>query len=108
MQYVNSLLELVGNTPLLKLRTTTGDAKPLVLAKVEYLNPGGSVKDRIAMRMVQAAEPRGGLGEGPDRAAQGRGGRGVWRAAARRHHRRADLRQHRGGTGDRGPGEGLS
>src|SRR3954466_16252669 len=64
MQYVNSLLELVGNTPLLKLRTTTGDAKPLVLAKVEYLNPGGSVKDRIALRMVEAAEASGELRAG--------------------------------------------
>src|SRR3954449_301866 len=59
MQYVNSLLELVGNTPLLKLRKTTGGAKPLVLAKVEYLNPGGSVKDRIALRMVEDAEAAG-------------------------------------------------
>src|SRR3954466_8731550 len=64
MQYVNSLLELVGNTPLLKLSRTTGDAKPLVLAKVEYLNPGGSVKDRIALRMVQAAEESGHLRPG--------------------------------------------
>ena len=43
MQYVNSLIELVGNTPLVKLSKVTGDAAPLVLAKVEYLNPGGSV-----------------------------------------------------------------
>src|SRR3954465_5030472 len=64
MQYVNSLLELVGNTPLLKLSRTTGDAKPLVLAKVEYLNPGGSVKDRIALRMVEAAEASGELKPG--------------------------------------------
>jgi len=64
VQYVNSLLELVGNTPLLKLRTTTGGAKPLVLAKVEYLNPGGSVKDRIALRMVEAAEASGELRPG--------------------------------------------
>src|SRR4051812_23136855 len=64
MQYVNSLLELVGNTPLLKLSRTTGDAKPLVLAKVEYLNPGGSVKDRIALRMVGAGEASGELGPG--------------------------------------------
>src|SRR4051794_20954755 len=64
MQYVNSLLELVGNTPLVKLRRTTGDAKPLVLAKVEYLNPGGSVKDRIALRMVEAAEASGELQPG--------------------------------------------
>src|SRR4051812_2951729 len=64
MQYVNSLLELVGNTPLLKLSRTTGDAKPLVLAKVEYFNPGGSVKDRIALRMVEAAEASGELRPG--------------------------------------------
>src|SRR4051812_6652714 len=64
MQYVNSLLELVGNTPLLKLSRTTGDAKPLVLAKVEYLNPGGSVKDRIAAPMVDAAEASGELRPG--------------------------------------------
>src|SRR3954469_7791318 len=64
MQYVNSLLELVGNTPLLKLSRTTGGAKPLVLAKVEYLNPGGSVKDRIALRMVEAAEASGELKPG--------------------------------------------
>jgi cystathionine beta-synthase len=64
VQYVNSLLDLVGNTPLLKLRRTTGDVKPLVLAKVEYLNPGGSVKDRIALRMVEAAEASGELQPG--------------------------------------------
>src|SRR4051794_38485092 len=64
MQYVNSLLELVGNTPLVKLQRTTDGAKPLVLAKVEYLNPGGSVKDRIARRMVEAAEKSGELRPG--------------------------------------------
>lgn len=56
VRYVNSLLDLVGNTPLVRLSKTTDGAKPLVLAKVEYLNPGGSVKDRIAVRMVEAAE----------------------------------------------------
>ncbi len=64
MQYVNSLLDLVGNTPLLRLSKTTDGAKPLVLAKVEYLNPGGSVKDRIALRMVEAAEADGSLKPG--------------------------------------------
>ena len=52
MQYVDSLLDLIGNTPLLRLsRSSTTSGRPdgpLVLAKVEYLNPGGSVKDRIA------------------------------------------------------------
>jgi len=64
VQYVNSLLELVGNTPLLRLSKTTDGAKPMVLAKVEYLNPGGSVKDRIAVRMVEAAEADGSLKPG--------------------------------------------
>ncbi len=64
MHYVNSLLDLIGNTPLLKLDRTTDGATPLVLAKVEYLNPGGSVKDRIATRMVEAAEESGELKPG--------------------------------------------
>ncbi len=64
MDYVDSLLALVGNTPLLKLGKTTDGAKGLVLAKVEYLNPGGSVKDRIAIRMVEAAEQSGALKPG--------------------------------------------
>ena len=64
MQYVNSLTELIGNTPLVKLSRVPGDARPLVLAKVEYLNPGGSVKDRIAVRMIEAAERDGSLRPG--------------------------------------------
>jgi cystathionine beta-synthase len=64
VDYVNSLLDLIGNTPLLRLGKTTDGAGPLVLAKVEYLNPGGSVKDRIATRMVEAAEDSGELKPG--------------------------------------------
>jgi cystathionine beta-synthase len=64
VRYVNSLLDLVGNTPLVRLSKTIDDAVPLVLAKVEYLNPGGSVKDRIAVRMVEAAEASGELKTG--------------------------------------------
>ena len=64
MKYVNSLIELVGNTPLVKLSRVTGDVKPLVLAKVEYFNPGGSVKDRIAVKMIEAAEREGKLKPG--------------------------------------------
>src|SRR6478672_2740076 len=59
MKYANSLLELIGNTPLVKLNRVVGTTSSLVLAKVEYLNPGGSVKDRIAVRMVDAAEKDG-------------------------------------------------
>src|SRR5580658_9579014 len=56
----------MGNTPLVRLRSVTqGVARTAdVLAKVEYLNPGGSVKDRIALRMVQAAESSGALQPG--------------------------------------------
>ncbi|HEY3556506.1 MAG TPA: cystathionine beta-synthase [Kribbella sp.] len=64
MRYADSLLDLVGNTPLVKLGKTTDGAKPLVLAKVEYFNPGGSVKDRIAVRMIEAAEASGELKPG--------------------------------------------
>ena len=64
MDYVESLLDLVGNTPLLRLGKTTDGAKAMVLAKIEYLNPGGSVKDRIALRMVEAAEKSGELQPG--------------------------------------------
>ncbi len=64
MHYANSLLDLIGNTPLVKLDKTTDGAKGLVLAKVEYLNPGGSVKDRIATRMIDAAEASGELRPG--------------------------------------------
>src|SRR6266567_2041472 len=57
MQVHDSLSELVGNTPLVRLRSVTrGIPGANVLAKVEYFNPGGSVKDRIALRMVVAAE----------------------------------------------------
>ena len=65
---MNSLLDLIGNTPLLRLSTSLDDLGsaegPLVLAKVEYLNPGGSVKDRIATRMIEAAEASGELQPG--------------------------------------------
>ena len=64
MRYVNSLIELAGNTPLLRLSHVVGDAQPLVLAKIEYLNPGGSVKDRIAVKMIEAAEREGKLRPG--------------------------------------------
>jgi cystathionine beta-synthase len=62
VQYAESVIDLVGHTPLVRLSKVTaalGSDAPLVLAKVEYLNPGGSVKDRIAVRMVDAAEEAG-------------------------------------------------
>ena len=77
MQYVNSLLDLIGDTPLVKLDKTTDGAKPLVLAKVEYFNPGGSVKDRIATRMIDAAEEAGELKPGGTIVAPPSGNTGV-------------------------------
>ena len=59
MQVSDSLIELVGGTPLVRLGRMAAQVRPQVLAKVEYLNPGGSVKDRIALAMVEDAEQRG-------------------------------------------------
>jgi cystathionine beta-synthase len=64
MQVHDSLIEIFGNTPLIRLRRVAGATAPQVLAKVEYFNPGGSVKDRIALRMVEAAEASGALRPG--------------------------------------------
>ncbi len=64
MEYVEHVTDLVGNTPLVKLNSLSTGLSTPVLAKVEYLNPGGSVKDRIALRMVEAAEASGELKPG--------------------------------------------
>jgi cystathionine beta-synthase len=64
MQYYESIVDLVGNTPLVRLSSVGREVPATVLAKVEYLNPGGSVKDRIAVRMVEAAEESGELRPG--------------------------------------------
>ncbi|MFJ3220632.1 cystathionine beta-synthase [Kitasatospora sp. NPDC086801] len=64
VRYHNSIIDLVGNTPLVKLNKVTEGISATVLAKVEYFNPGGSVKDRIAMRMIEAAEASGALKPG--------------------------------------------
>ncbi|MDQ4011497.1 MAG: cystathionine beta-synthase [Actinomycetota bacterium] len=64
MHYAEHIVDLVGNTPLLRLNAVAEHVAPLVLAKVEYFNPGGSVKDRIALRMVEAAERSGELQPG--------------------------------------------
>jgi cystathionine beta-synthase len=59
VEYVESILDLVGNTPLVRLNKVTEGLRPLVLAKLEQLNPGGSVKDRIGLSMLEDAEGRG-------------------------------------------------
>ena len=60
----NSLSELIGNTPLVKLNHVTDGIKATIAVKVEYLNPGGSSKDRIAERIIDAAERSGELKPG--------------------------------------------
>lgn len=64
MQYAETVLDLIGGTPLVRLGRVTrelgpADRQPLVLAKLEMLNPGGSVKDRIGLPMIEAAERAG-------------------------------------------------
>src|SRR5918995_4967367 len=59
-----TLLDLVGQTPIVRLDGIARDVEPLLLAKLEYLNPGGSNKDRIGMAMIEAAEREGKLRPG--------------------------------------------
>ncbi len=59
MRYFDNVVEMIGNTPLVRLNRVTEGIAATVLAKVEYVNPGGSVKDRIALRMVEEAEKAG-------------------------------------------------
>jgi len=60
----NSILDTIGNTPLIRLNHLAKDIKATILVKVEYFNPGHSVKDRIAVQMVEDAEKEGNLGPG--------------------------------------------
>lgn len=64
MKFVNHVSELIGNTPLIKLNSVTLGLAATVLAKVEYFNPGGSIKDRIAEKLIDAAEAEGFLKPG--------------------------------------------
>lgn len=64
MKYYNNILETIGNTPLVKINRLTQDIPALVLAKVETFNPGNSVKDRMAIKMIEDAEADGRLQPG--------------------------------------------
>jgi cystathionine beta-synthase len=59
MDIKNNILETIGNTPLIRLNAIAEDIPGTVLAKVEYFNPGHSVKDRMALKMVEDAEAKG-------------------------------------------------
>ena len=64
MKYYNDILETIGNTPLVRLNKITKEIDALVLAKVETTNPGNSVKDRMAIKMIEDAEADGRLQPG--------------------------------------------
>jgi cystathionine beta-synthase len=89
LSYYESALEAVGHTPLIRLRRTVEGVACLVLAKVEYVNPGGSVKDRPAVAMIVEAEERGLLRPGSTivEATSGNTGTGLAMAAAIRGYR---------------------
>src|SRR5256885_3152957 len=59
MEAHKTILDVIGNTPLVRLNRVSQGLKPTILAKLENLNPGGSVKDRIGIAMVEQAEQRG-------------------------------------------------
>src|SRR5438105_2910379 len=79
----------MGNTPLVRLQRVTAGLKPTILAKLEMLNPGGSVKDRIGLRMIEAAEREGHLKPGGTivEPTSGNTGHGLAIAAAIRGYR---------------------
>ena len=62
MNIAPNVIDLVGNTPLVRLNHVTGDASATVVAKLEFFNPASSVKDRIGMSMIEAAEAAGRIG----------------------------------------------
>jgi cystathionine beta-synthase len=62
--WFNSILETIGNTPLIKLNKITKDLPATILAKVEYFNPGNSIKDRMALKMLEVAEQEGKINPG--------------------------------------------
>ena len=64
MDIKNNILETIGNTPLIKLNKITKDIPGLILAKVDYFNPGNSIKDRMAVKMIEVAEQEGKLKPG--------------------------------------------
>ena len=63
-EILDTILDAVGNTPMVRLSRLASDTRTQVVAKVESLNPGGSIKDRIGLAMIEAAEQAGHLHPG--------------------------------------------
>ena len=93
----NSTAELIGNTPLIRLNHVAEGIKATIAAKVEYFNPGGSSKDRIAERIIDAAEKSGELKPGGVIVEPTSGNTGVGLAMVAQQRRSEFPR--RGGTG---------
>ena len=89
MKIANSIADLIGNTPIVRLNRLTGEDDAEVYAKLEYMNPGSSVKDRIALSMIEAAEASGELKEGDTivEATSGNTGIGIAMVAAIKGYR---------------------
>ncbi len=89
MEYFETALDVIGNTPLVKLHKVIDGAAPTVLAKIEYVNPGGSIKDRPAVAMLAEAERNGDLKPGGTivEPTSGNTGSGLAMAAAIRGYR---------------------
>ncbi len=86
---VPSILDAIGNTPIVRLNTVTADIESEIYVKVEYLNPAGSMKDRVALNIVRDAEQRGMLGPGGTiiEATSGNTGAGLAMVAATRGYK---------------------
>jgi cystathionine beta-synthase len=89
MEFLDSFLDAMGNTPLVRLNRVAAGVRPTILAKLEMLNPGGSVKDRIGLRMIETAERSGRLKAGGTiiEPTSGNTGHGLAIAAAIRGYR---------------------
>src|SRR5207249_4409980 len=83
MRYFESILDTIGNTPLVKLPKIMAGVPCLALAKLEMMNPGGSVKDRIGEKMIEDAEAKGLLKPGGTRMGRSRTSCAAWGPAAR-------------------------
>src|SRR5262245_23627798 len=88
----NNILEVIGRTPLVRLNRVGRGVRPTLLAKLEYLNPGGSVKDRIGIAMLEAAEKAGRIKPGGTiiEGTSGNTGMGLALAAAIKGYRRSE------------------
>ena len=81
--------DLIGNTPMVRLRRIAPDCRAELIAKLEAFNPGGSVKDRIGVAMIEAAEARGAIEPGQDDDRRGDVGQHGHRAGVRLRGARA-------------------